>query len=198
MTPSLHDAKSALRAQVRTELAKLSAAQRTAASGEACALLEKQTLWREAKTILFFAPLPDEPDTWPLLTDALKAGKTALLPKFEPEHNHYVAYHITNVTHDLQAGRFGVREPRDTCVKFPLNRLDLILVPGIAFDLNGRRLGRGKGFYDRLLAALRGPACGVAFDQQIVNEIPVEPHDIRLSCILTPTRWHPETGSARL
>jgi 5-formyltetrahydrofolate cyclo-ligase len=63
------------------------------------------------------------------------------------------------------------------------------LVPGVAFDLHGRRLGRGKGFYDRLLADVRGKTCGVAFDEQIVREVPVEPHDSDVNCILTPTRW---------
>jgi len=70
-----------------------------------------------------------------------------------------------------------------------LNRLDFILVPGVAFDLQGRRLGRGKGFYDQILAVVRGTVCGVAFDQQITPEIPVEPHDAVVNCILTPTRW---------
>jgi 5-formyltetrahydrofolate cyclo-ligase len=65
----------------------------------------------------------------------------------------------------------------------------LVLVPGVAFDSHGRRLGRGKGFYDQLLAFVRGTKCGVAFDEQIVPEIPIEPHDVRLNCILTPTRW---------
>jgi 5-formyltetrahydrofolate cyclo-ligase len=65
----------------------------------------------------------------------------------------------------------------------------LVLVPGVAFDLRGRRLGRGKGFYDRLLADAGGLKCGVAFDEQIVTEIPVEPHDVSVDCILTPTRW---------
>jgi 5-formyltetrahydrofolate cyclo-ligase len=67
--------------------------------------------------------------------------------------------------------------------------LDLILVPGVAFDLQGRRLGRGKGYYDQLLGALHGTRCGVAFDQQVVDEIPMAPHDMTLHCILTPTRW---------
>jgi 5-formyltetrahydrofolate cyclo-ligase len=55
--------------------------------------------------------------------------------------------------------------------------------------MDGRRLGRGKGYYDRLLAAVRGAKCGVAFDQQVVSEIPVEPHDILMNFTLTPTRW---------
>jgi 5-formyltetrahydrofolate cyclo-ligase len=70
-----------------------------------------------------------------------------------------------------------------------LNRLDLVLVPGVAFDARGGRLGRGKGFYDRLLSAVNGTKCGVAFDEQIVDAVPVGPLDVLVNCILTPTRW---------
>jgi 5-formyltetrahydrofolate cyclo-ligase len=145
--------------------------------------------------VLFYAPLPEELDVWPLLAGALAAGKTALLPRFIPEQNHYVACHITDALRDVRIGKFGIREPHEHCERIPLKRLDLILAPGIAFDVRGHRLGRGRGFYDRLLAVLQGPACGVAFDQQIVSHIPCEPHDVRLSCILTPTRWQCGTGS---
>ena len=69
-----------------------------------------------------------------------------------------------------------------------MNRLDLVLVPGVAFDLQGRRLGRGRGFYDRLLADVDGIKCGIAFDEQMVNEVPAGPPDVRLNFILTPTR----------
>ena len=90
-----------------------------------------------------------------------------------------------------------MREPREHCAALALNRLDFVLVPGVAFDLDGRRLGRGKGYYDRLLATVTGAACGVAFDRQIVPRVPSEPHDARLNCILTPTRWQLVTGRAR-
>ena len=101
----------------------------------------------------------------------------------------YVACEIKDPEKDLLVGRFGIREPETSCGEIELNRLDFTLVPGVAFDLQGRRLGRGKGFYDRMLAAVRGTTCGVAFDEQIVEEVPVEPHDTRVNCILTPTRW---------
>jgi 5-formyltetrahydrofolate cyclo-ligase len=190
-------AKAAVRAQVRAELKKISASERLELSEQACKLLERQTLWREAKSILFYAPLADELDVWPLMVDTLAAGKTVLLPRFEVEHGHYVACHIRDLAQDLQAGKFGVREPVASCEKILLKRLDLILVPGLAFDLGGHRLGRGKGFYDRLLAVLQGPACGVAFDEQIVGALPVEPHDLRLNCILTPTRWQCDIARER-
>lgn len=182
--------KSTLRTQIREALQKMSNAERAAASQQICSRLEGQELWRNARSILFYAPLPEEPDIWRLVTDSLAAGKDVLLPRFEAEHGHYSACLIRDPVRDVRKGRFGIREPAENCVTIALNRLDLILVPGIAFHMDGHRLGRGKGFYDRLLAVLEGPTCGVAFDQQIVSQIPVEPHDIQLNCILTPTRWH--------
>jgi 5-formyltetrahydrofolate cyclo-ligase len=187
-------AKAELRAKVVAELKKMTATERAAASLQACALLERQAVWRAAKAVLFYAPLPDELDIWRLLEDALAGGKTVALPRFDAEQKAYVACQILRADTDVQAGRFGIREPRESCPRIPLNRLDFILVPGVAFDLNGHRLGRGKGYYDRLLAAFNGPACGVAFEQQIVRRVPNEAHDVRLSCILTPARWHDVTG----
>jgi 5-formyltetrahydrofolate cyclo-ligase len=74
----------------------------------------------------------------------------------------------------------------------------LALVPGVVFDQEGRRLGRGKGFYDRLLPSVGGPLCGVAFDWQVLPAIPVEPHDHVLNYILTPSRWLSCKGRERL
>lgn len=181
--------KSSLRNQIRTALKAMSGEQRAKASAEACALLEKQAVWKEAQSLLFYAPAVEELDIWPLLRNALESGKTVALPRFETANNHYVACQIQDSAGDLASGQFGIREPKSHCQVLQLNCFDLVFVPGVAFDLCGRRLGRGKGFYDRLLALVRGTTCGVAFDEQIVESIPVEPHDIIVNCILTPTRW---------
>lgn len=85
-------------------------------------------------------------------------------------------------------GQFGIREPKASCAEIPLERLGLILVPGVAFDLHGRRLGRGRGFYDRLLPEIRGVKCGVAFDEQMVDTVPAGRLDMRMDFVLTPTR----------
>jgi len=186
--------KAALRKRLRAELQKMTPAEQSAASAAACLLLEQQPLWKTAQTILFYAPLPGEVDIWRLCHDSLAAGKTVCLPRYSADEKTYIVCRVKDAVHDLLTGQFGIREPREFCPKISSNRLDLILVPGIAFDFDGHRLGRGKGFYDQLLAALQGPTCGVAFDQQIVGRIPTEPHDVRLSCILTPTRWHYVNG----
>ena len=90
---------------------------------------------------------------------------------------------------EIPAGRFGIREPGSGSPAISLHRIDLVLVPGLAFDERGNRLGRGRGDYDRLLEGVRAIKCGVGFDSQLHAEIPVEPHDILLDCILTPGRW---------
>jgi 5-formyltetrahydrofolate cyclo-ligase len=183
------DLKPILRKEVRERLRLISPSHRATSSAKACALLEQQPAWKNAQDILFFAPLPSELNIWPLVCDSLSENKLVALPRFNPVTSQYIACQIRNISTDLKTGRFDIREPADHCPIIPLNRLDLILVPGVAFDPRGRRLGRGKGFYDQLLPKVRGTACGVAFDEQIVDEIPVEPHDVHLNCILTPTRW---------
>lgn len=111
------------------------------------------------------------------------------LPRFDQDKGIYSACVVRDLSQDLVTGLHGIREPGSACQKHPLNLLDLVLVPGVAFDLTGRRLGRGAGHYDRLLTGVCGTTCGIAFDEQISGELPVEPHDVFVDCILTPTRW---------
>jgi 5-formyltetrahydrofolate cyclo-ligase len=189
MDTELQKAKSVLRAEVRARLKTLAAHKPSATSRKLCEQLRSQPVWSDAKSVLFFAPLADEPDLWPLLIEALAAGKTVCLPRYVSGSEGYVAGQVRDIHQDLVCGKFGIREPLPSCTEVPLNRLDLVLVPGVAFDARGARLGRGKGHYDRLLAHVRGTKCGVAFEEQIVDAVPVGPLDIRLNCILTPTRW---------
>ena len=186
--------KNPLRQQLLERVAKIAVPQRAQFSAQACELLRNQSIWQNAKSILFYAPLPNEVDIWPLVSEALAASKIVALPGFEAEENSYVAREIKDLENDFERGQFGIREPKPDCHEVLLNRLDLTLVPGVGFDFTGRRLGRGKGFYDRLLAQISGTTCGVGFDEQIVETIPTEPHDVHLNCILTPTRWHEVMG----
>jgi 5-formyltetrahydrofolate cyclo-ligase len=185
----LEAAKSMLRSQAKARLEQMTADERAVASRLARELLTRQTRWQEARTILFFAPLPEELDVWPLLNEALAANKSVALPRYDKQTSQYLACEVRHPERDLRPGQFGILEPNGACPQFVLNRLDFILVPGLAFDLRGARLGRGKGYYDRLLPAVRGVTCGVAFEQQIFRELPAASHDIHVSCILTPTRW---------
>jgi 5-formyltetrahydrofolate cyclo-ligase len=184
----LEKQKSELRSKIRATLKDIFPPARTAASKRLCVKLKEQSFFQTAASVLFFAPLPAEVDLWPLLEESLAAGKIVALPRFDSASQSYIACRVQNLQDEIISGQFSIREAHKNCVEIPSREIDLVLVPGIAFDLHGRRLGRGKGFYDRLLAEIRGVKCGAAFDEQIAEKIPVEPHDIRMDFILTPTR----------
>ncbi len=185
----INDEKSALRTRIRAGLKKISDDMRKQLSSQACELLRQQALWQKADSVLLYAPLTDELEVWDLGSEILAGGKILALPQFRPGRGDYIAAQVKNIEKALKKGQFGIREPDESCPPIELKRLDLALVPGVAFDFAGRRLGRGKGFYDQLLKLVRGMTVGVAFDQQIVSEIPAGPNDVRVNCILTPTRW---------
>jgi 5-formyltetrahydrofolate cyclo-ligase len=183
---SPHEAKAELRRKIRADLGRVSLAVRLAESLELCARLEPQL--QSARRILFFAPLVDELDVWPLLQKLLPARKTCALPAFDTATQFYSARRVRDLETDIVTGKFGVSEPRPECEVLPLEQFDLVLVPGLAFDLAGNRLGRGKGFYDRILAVASGVKCGVAYNFQLLETIPTEAHDAKVDFIFTPAR----------
>jgi len=180
--------KSSLRARMRDSLRAVTPEQRAVFSRSLSEVARAQLFWQQARAVLFFAPLADEPDLTPLLETAWREGKTVALPRFNAASGQYSAAVVRSAV-DLARGRFGVLEPGADCPSVSLNQLDLAFVPGVAFALNGARLGRGKGFYDRLLAEVRGHKCGVAYEVQVLAAVPEEPHDVRVDSILTPAGW---------
>lgn len=186
---SASETKTALRTRLRAELKAHSTEARAAESTHLRAWVKASSAWQNARAVLLFFPVACEPDLSPLLADALAAGKLLALPRFDPAANDYVAARVIDPVRELVTGPFQVREPVAACPVVPLNRLDLALVPGLGFDARGQRLGRGKGHYDRLLAGFTGMKIGVAFDFQMVAEVPREAHDIALDAVVTPTRW---------
>jgi 5-formyltetrahydrofolate cyclo-ligase len=186
MDPDKLRLKSGLRQQIREQLAKISLAVRTVESMDLCARLEPQL--RSAHSILFYAPLADELDVWPLLEKRLKSPTVCALPAFDAATQNYSARRVNNLETDIVTGKFGVSEPLMELEEIPLNQFDLVLVPGVAFDASGNRLGRGKGFYDRILAQASGIKCGVGYDFQLLEAIPTEAHDAKVDFIFTPSR----------
>jgi 5-formyltetrahydrofolate cyclo-ligase len=189
MSESLSQQKAVLRTAAREQLRLLTGEARRAYSETLCQQLTSLPLWQQAKSVLLFAPRQDEPDLWPLAQVALSTGKHVALPRFVTATEIYETACVLNATTEVLPGKYGILEPAPICKVADLKQLDLVLVPGLAFDRHGYRLGRGKGFYDRLLATVSGRTCGVAFDAQLIATLPVEPHDVPLNCILTPTHW---------
>lgn len=182
-------AKTTLRQSIRSVRENLTAEERGQLSAQVCALIHRQPAWQAANVVLAYAPMADELDIWPLLRELLEREGRLALPRFNPTTGEYEAAEVTDLDTQLEVKRYKIHEPVSLCRRLDVNRLDFILVPGVAYDLDGHRLGHGKGFYDRLLASVRFGLCGVATDEQVVPSVPVEPHDITVNWIATPTRW---------
>jgi 5-formyltetrahydrofolate cyclo-ligase len=184
--------KRVIRERLRPRLKEIPSHERRDLSREAAVRLLRQEQFQKAEFILGYLPLPDEVDLFGAFEWAWAAGKTVTLPRYVPESQNYCAALANRSIRAATTGAFGVVEPSPDSPAIPLNRLDFVLVPGLAFDRSGMRLGRGKGFYDRLLAEVNIGTCikcGVALDVQLVDSLPADTHDIAMNFILTPTRW---------
>lgn len=187
MNSDVAQRKAIVRREMRARLETLTPAARALASFQLCEAIRSSSLWQQAKAVLLFAPLPNEPDIWPLVEASVAEGKITSLPRFVVESSRYLACRITHSVEDVQTGKFAIREPKESCTPLVLATIDLILVPGVAFDREGRRLGRGRGFYDRMLEEThRGTRCGVSFAEQLHERLPAEPHDIVMHYVATP------------
>lgn len=146
-------------------------------SAELCKNIMQMPCWREARAILLYHALPDEPDLQPLLDEALLSGRQVLLPVVVDDD---LVLKYFKGKESLREGAFHILEPIGE--DFPLeqyHQIDLALIPGMAFDRAGHRLGRGRGYYDRLLPRIpQAHTLGICFPFQLFDAIPSEPHDI--------------------
>ncbi|MFZ3123354.1 MAG: 5-formyltetrahydrofolate cyclo-ligase [Thermodesulfovibrionales bacterium] len=144
----------------------------------------------DAKTILFYASFRSEVDTMEMIKISLSHGKQAVLPKVDKENKRLKLYEIKDMN-ELAKGYMGILEPSISEKRLTgLDDIDLIIIPGAAFDVSGNRLGYGAGFYDRLLAEIKNkiPIIAPTYEEQIVENIPSEPHDVRVDKIVTDRR----------
>ena len=142
--------------------------------------------FKVAKTILFYASFDGEVDTFEMMTQAQKLGKKILLPTIIKDQKRIVPAVVDCLEENLHSGPYGIKQPKILDGTVSPEEMDFILVPGVAFDRNNFRLGRGHGYYDRFLGGLPKTAvtCGLAFDFQIVENLPSQAHDIKVSRIL--------------
>ncbi|ACO04174.1 MAG TPA: 5-formyltetrahydrofolate cyclo-ligase [Persephonella sp.] len=138
---------------------------------------------QRANSILLYYPHKNEVNTLPIIEELLKTKKVVLLPKVK-DHD-IIPIQISDLS-GLKRGYAGILEPEGEA--FPVEDIDIVVVPAVAYDLRGHRLGYGKGYYDRLLKRIKGLKVGLAYDFQVVEKLPVESHDVPVDLIITPTR----------
>lgn len=174
--------KKHLRKAILEKKSSLTPEERKKQSERLCQRVTEHKSYIDAKTIMLFYPLEDEIDVKPLLGLAL-GTKKVLLPLVQGED--IVACEYLG-EESLTQGSYGIMEPSLDYVFTHLDEIDLVLVPGIAFTVDGRRLGRGRGYYDRFLPLLsKAYKIGVCYDFQLVEDLPTEPHDILLDTVIT-------------
>jgi 5-formyltetrahydrofolate cyclo-ligase len=145
--------------------------------------------FKDAKTILFYVSYDNEVNTHEMIKKCLKIKKQVVVPKTDI-NNHTMLCSSLTKWDDLIAGAYNILEPRQKCLKeISLESIDLIIIPGIAFDGQGNRIGHGMGYYDRLLKEkINAHHLGLAFEFQIVEKIPPEIHDVKVKKIVTEKR----------
>jgi 5-formyltetrahydrofolate cyclo-ligase len=165
-------AKRSLRAEVRARLLALPPARRALEEELVTAAIQDSAEWRSARTVLLYRSVPPEFSTVGLANGAWRMGKRVLFPRIAASG---LTLHAVTGWTGFEAGPLAIPQPLGS-VAVPPQEVDLAVVPGMAWDAKGGRLGRGGGHYDRLLPALR-LAWGVGFDCQLVDAVPQESHD---------------------
>ena len=178
--------KQALRRQMRRKLAGMPAEAAAIKSRAACSAFAALAEFRDASTVMLYMPIAMEVDTVELTLAAWQADKTVLMPKVTLEPRRMSAVQVRSFEDDFTVGAFGIREPAGA-EAWPVDGIDLIVVPALAYDRCGNRLGKGGGFYDRFLAlpSRRGVPCGLGFDEQLLDEVPTDDHDQPIDMVVT-------------
>lgn len=160
--------------------------QRPQGSEAMTALLLNTREYRAAGTILAFYGVEPEPDTLPFIRQALEDGKTLCLPKTYGK-GLMDARRVTS-PEDMVPGRYNIPEPREDLEIIPRDRIDLIIVPAVALDHRGYRLGHGAGYYDRYLAGYTGDTIALCFEERLLDRVPVDEYDLPVAAIVTEKR----------
>ncbi len=172
--------KEEIRLRVKAQKALLSDIEKIEAAKQAFAQLENHAAFMMARNILMYHSLPDELSTLRFI-DKWASRKSFFLPRVNGVNLDILPYDRTR----LALGAFQIEEPQGLDVA-SIDDIELIIVPGVAYDRNGNRVGRGKGYYDRLLSHSKATKIGLAYDFQLVDEIDAEPHDVKVDVVITP------------
>jgi 5-formyltetrahydrofolate cyclo-ligase len=186
----LRSSKRTLRARTLAARDDIAAPRHAEHSRAIAATIAARADFKAAKTLLLTLPLGSEWANAPLFDAAFGQGSRVALPRVDPTTRTLELCVVTDLGHDVAAGYRGILEPLPHCARIDPAQIDWVLVPGVAFDGHGNRLGYGGGYYDRLLALLAPavPRVAGAFELQLVERVPATAHDLAIDVIVTELR----------
>jgi 5-formyltetrahydrofolate cyclo-ligase len=177
--------KNAVRQEILEARFRLSPEERKAKSREIEKNLFRLPGFQAARRVMFYASFRSEVETHEMIRRAIDQGKRVVLPKVKGKD--LALFEIRDFDRDVKAGKWDIPEPTGGKAVNP-ERIDFIVVPGAVFDERGNRLGYGAGFYDKLLKGYKGATAALAFELQIVPDVPAQPHDVPVQRIVTEKR----------
>lgn len=180
---SIIEEKKALRTFIRKKERTLDPAYKKESSEAICRHILALAEYQRAQVVFAFAGTEKEIDTALLMNETLAQGKTLILPRCAAEHA--IDLCVVRSMDDLEAGAYGILEPKTSCPLVTAKEIEFAVVPCLSFDRAGRRLGQGGGYYDRLLPQLSCPTALICREQLMLDEVPVEEHDMRCTMLIT-------------
>lgn len=186
--------KRAMRAAVKRRILAMEPNERARQEDEIRRLFGQLPGYEGAVTVLLYASrFPEEFSTWPLMDLVIRSGRRLVCPRVDREARRLDLFAVRDPSLDFERAENGLPEPLVGLIRVRADEIDWALVPGLAFDGKRFRLGRGGGYYDRLIPTLRQdcPRWSLAFDEQWVQEVPIEPHDQPLTGVIGCNRGFP-------
>jgi 5-formyltetrahydrofolate cyclo-ligase len=190
MSDSVNQSKTEMRKRLRSALAAMTDEQRHDASVNVCNRVMALEAFDHAATVMVYMPIANEVDVTPIALRCFRTGKSLCVPKVDWIRREIAPVEVTSLDDRvMDCDEHGVRVPKQGKPVHP-GIIDLVIVPGLGFDPQGNRLGRSAGYYDRFLSRLKPSTTtvGVAFDQQIVDKVPTQSHDVAVHVVVTDRR----------
>ncbi len=194
MEKSTQASKAELRRRLQALRKNLTTEEIVGKSQEIARRVSQLAAFQEARTLLIYCALPDEVQTGSIMNSARQSGKRVCVPLLIDSGTDMQVVDWPVDDSQWAKGPFGVSQPRaETAKRVEVDQLDLILAPGLAFDSKGGRLGYGKGYFDRLFADTRSDCLrfGLAFDFQVIDEVPMDSEDKSLHGVITDKKLYP-------
>jgi 5-formyltetrahydrofolate cyclo-ligase len=178
--------KITLRHELKQRLMQLSRQEIADKSKQICEHLANSPVYQNASVVMMFLSMPHEVDTTLLILNAWQQGKTVAVPKMSWEQRHMIPVEIKSLETGLKVDRMGLRNPVSG-IPVPFEEIDLVVTPGLGFDRQGNRLGRGGAFYDSFFTAnkINASKWGVAFSEQLCESIIHDERDVPVDAVVT-------------